>query len=310
MLHILTIVLDGEPYIEWHLPIFDKLRTPWHWYIVEGQSKPNNDTSWCKNMPSRLSVDGTSEYLDSISKDNRVTVIKRECWFSKTEMVNAACSMMKEDGVLLQVDSDEIWTTENIESILEIFNEKKDVSGMHFRCRYYVGPDIIILDDEPGSKPDPWTRAWRFKPGMLFDKHEPPILAGNKGKFISKEETYNLGLVFDHYSYATRKSVEYKEKFYGYVGAVAGWDLLQKNTEWPTKLKRYLPWTNGNVIADKIRWETSTGLPILAGRHGTNDGPTRPDKRLRDEQDEKCRLIALRKGRLQIPQSSRYRKPI
>ena len=87
----------------------------------------------------------------------------------------------------------------------------------------------------------------------MFDKHEPPILAGNKGRFMDAPTTSALGLVFDHFSYTTEQQVAYKEKFYGYSNALAHWKRLQKNGEWPTKLKDFLPWTGEEAYAQRIR---------------------------------------------------------
>ena len=54
-LNIVTIVLDGEPYIERHLPEFEKLDCEWHWFVVEGASDNTKDQSWCKKQQFRLS---------------------------------------------------------------------------------------------------------------------------------------------------------------------------------------------------------------------------------------------------------------
>lgn len=252
-LSIVTIVLDGMPYIERHLAEFENLKCDWHWYIIEGASDNTKDQSWCKKQKFRLSDDGTTEYLDSIKANNRVTVLRSPRWENKTSMLNSALCLIRDPGVLLQVDSDEIWKDWQIDGIVNVFSSMEDVNMMQFYCNYYVGPDVVTTSsDGYGNKPGEWLRAWRFKRGMRFDKHEPPILSGNKGMCLTRDQTKFMGLVFDHYSWATEKQVSYKEMFYGYTNALSYWKKLQNNTEWPVKLKQFLPWVDENATATRI----------------------------------------------------------
>lgn len=75
MLTLFTIVLNGEPFIEWHLPVFRELSIPWQWRVVEGVAAPEHCTAWCRPLPDRwhrdfLSIDGTHEYLRAIDGGN------------------------------------------------------------------------------------------------------------------------------------------------------------------------------------------------------------------------------------------------
>ncbi len=249
---VVTIVLDGMPYIVRNLPIFDGLDVNWQWIIVEGASDNQRDTKWCKKQEFRLSNDGTTEYLSSI-KDPRITIIQKPYWHSKTDMVNEALSHAKYDGILMQIDSDEMWTAENIDKICEVFDSDESVRMMKFFCRYYLGPDIISVGDNSyGNNPGEWLRAWRFRRGMQFNSHEPPVLNLNQGRCLSRDQTKAMGLVFDHYSYALEKQLNFKEKFYGYTGAVEQWKRLQANTQWPCRLKDFLPWVDDHARATRI----------------------------------------------------------
>ena len=53
MLTIFTIVLNGKPFIDKQLPIFQQLTVPWRWHIVEGVSRPQECTSWCAEVQDR-----------------------------------------------------------------------------------------------------------------------------------------------------------------------------------------------------------------------------------------------------------------
>ena len=45
-IHFFTIVLNGEPFIRYHLDSFNKLSFPWHWHIIEGLADLKHDTAW------------------------------------------------------------------------------------------------------------------------------------------------------------------------------------------------------------------------------------------------------------------------
>lgn len=254
-LHIFTICLDGMPYITRHLPEFQKLKCDWHWWVVEGVAGANRDTAWCAKIRPRLSEDGTTEYLMGALKGNpRMTIIQNPYWNCKTTMVNNVVARIRDDCVLLQVDSDEVRTAEQIDGIVRLFEDDPELRVAQFKCRYFVGKDIVITSDGTyGNNPGEWIRAWRFKMGMTFDSHEPPKLAKNLGKMITASETAKLGLVFDHYAWALESQVRFKETYYKYSGAVQHWKRLQSNEKWPVKLKDFLPWVDAYATADRIK---------------------------------------------------------
>lgn len=45
-IHFLTIVLNGEPFIRYHIEVFKQLPFKWHWHIVEGVAALKHDTAW------------------------------------------------------------------------------------------------------------------------------------------------------------------------------------------------------------------------------------------------------------------------
>jgi len=250
---IFTIVLDGEPYIERHLPIFEQLRLDWEWRIAEGAASNTHCTKWCRPQLPRLSRDGTAEYLTKISTHPRVKLFRKQFWDGKIEQCNTCISDINEPCILLQVDVDEIWRGDQLEGIVRLFESRPEAMRAFFWCRYFLGSRIVATStDGYGNREGEWLRAFRFKPGMTFLCHEPPILSGNKGVAVKRDETRALGLVFDHFAYALERQVAYKEQFYGYANAVKHWKRLQRNTKWPVNLKDFLPWVGDGATADII----------------------------------------------------------
>lgn len=253
-LHVLTIVYNGMPFLA---RIYEALKGyvgDVHWVVVEGPSNNGGSTGWCQSQEPGQSTDGTCEFLHSLEHDPRVTVMSAPLWPSKDRMVNAGLSMFGGPGVLLQVDSDEAWSVQQLLDIVTLFTLNEKARRAYFECSYWVGKDIVVI---PATDPNrgKWLRAWRYEPGMKFDSHEPPVLAGNKGEAIPAEVTARCGMVFDHFSYCTAAQVRRKCAFYGagYEDGLDGWHALQRNTKWPTLLKTWMPWCPDGVMAERVK---------------------------------------------------------
>lgn len=252
-LHIYTLALDAAKFLHRQLEVFKQINREWTWHVMEGVADNVKDTSWVAKIPPRLSRDGTTEWLNQAMVENpRIKVYRRQLWPGKTAMVNAAISRIQEPCVLLQVDSDEFWTAEQIEKMCSLY-ESGRYDRMRFYCRYFVGPDIVVTTTNTWSnRPGEWSRSWLFKPGMIAEKHEPPVLKGCGRRELNRDETLKLGLFFNHEAYMYADQIEFKERYYKYRGATDGWRRLQQNKIWPTKLKPFFNWVEDSVIVDKI----------------------------------------------------------
>lgn len=257
MLAIFTLALDAEPWIEKHLHVFQQLTVPWQWVIAHGAAMNGGSTKWCQPQNPRLSTDGTTEYLHGID-DERVTVLEKKSWPSKDAQCNAALEVITKSvsnssglavpSVLMQVDSDEMWSAKQIETIVRTFAERPQLSSMMFDCRYYVGENLITQGENCfGSRENEWLRAWRYEPGRRFISHEPPVLEGDDPeRRMSKRETREIVGRFEHFAYVTEAQVAFKEKFYGYKGAVRQSQALQAYEKFPVELSRFFPFVSGS----------------------------------------------------------------
>lgn len=258
-LHILTIVLDGMPFLPMQLNTFNRLRIPWTWHIVEGPAENVNCTSWCKPQMPRFSTDGSHEFIVSLDRHPRCRPLWKRFWDGgKVEMCNAGLVNIEAPSVLMQIDADELWTSDQIEQIVRLLSPPGQIDAAIFPCRYFLSPNIITKGENCyGNNPGEWARAWRFYPGMQFLRHEPPVLNVRSYTVQSREGCEAMGLRFDHWAYYFEKQVAYKEAFYGYKGAVDQWKRLQAHPgPWPVKLKDFLPWTDDRAQADLLHKPT------------------------------------------------------
>ena len=277
-IHFFTLVLNGEPFIRYHLERFKALGCPWHWHIIEGLAELKHDTAWSLQFGAQVpvdvardgrSVDGTAEYLDQIARENpgNVTVYRApggRMWDGKLEMVNAPLANLPAECLLWEVDSDELWTTGQIERMRKMFLQQPQRTAAVFYCWYFVAPELVINRWRRYQEIE-WRRAWRFKKGMRWLAHEPPVLGvavPGTDKFADvtmqrpfvPAELEQAGLTFQHFAYVVPPQLEFKEKYYGYKGITEQWRQLQAQTRYPVPLKQFFnwPWVHPGAMVEPV----------------------------------------------------------
>lgn len=275
-IHFFTIVLNGEPFIRYHEGVFSCLTVPWHWHVIEGVASLKHDTAWSVasggHVPASIhdrgrSNDGTTAYLDEVARrlPDNVTIYRKpldEFWDGKREMVNAPLPGIQEPCLLWQVDNDELWTVEQIQTVHDMFTQDPSRTAAYYWCWYYVGPAKIISTrynyaQNPNQE---WLRTWRYRPGATWATHEPPRLVVSDGETakpadiarvnpFTQDEMEQLGVVFHHFAYATEDQLSFKELYYGYKDARAQWRALQDH-QGPGALKEFFGWVSDNTMFD------------------------------------------------------------
>jgi glycosyltransferase involved in cell wall biosynthesis len=293
-IHFFTIVLNGEPFIEYHIEVFKQLPYKWHWHIIEGVAELKHDTAWSLGNGGRItdeihskgrSNDGTTEYLDELAQlyPENVTVYRKPegiFWEGKREMVNAPLENINQECLLWQVDVDELWTVEQICTARQMFIYQPEKTAAFYWCWYFVGENLVISTrncyaQNPAQE---WLRTWRFKPGCVWTAHEPPVLTeplpnaqwrdvAAVNPFVH-EETETRGLVFQHFAYAMAKQLQFKEQYYGYANAVSEWKVLQSQTRFPVPLSLYFSWVQDGTMVDNAN---SCGITPMAKREKDTD---------------------------------------
>ncbi|MEH2253605.1 class I SAM-dependent methyltransferase [Nostoc sp.] len=275
-IHFFTIVLNGQPFIHYHIEIFKQLPFKWHWHIIEGVADLKHDSAWSVPLGGRISDeihhnghshDGTTEYLNELAElyPDKVTIYRKPegiFWDGKREMVNAPLADIQEECLLWQVDVDELWTLEQVCTGRQIFINNPDKTAAFYWCWYFVGEKLIITTRNcyAQNPQQEWLRTWKFKPGAFWAAHEPPILVeplvdgqykniASVNPFVH-QETENFGLVFQHFAYVTAEQLRFKEQYYGYNDAVSQWKALQETNKFPVLLREYLPWVRDETQVD------------------------------------------------------------
>ncbi|MBW4550907.1 MAG: glycosyltransferase family 4 protein [Aphanocapsa sp. GSE-SYN-MK-11-07L] len=288
-IHFFTIVLNGQPFIQYHLPVFQQLKCDWHWHIIEGVAALKHDTAWSLASGGRiddalhengLSNDGTTAYLDQIAQQypEQITLYRPapgSFWDGKREMVNAPLSNLQAEGLLWQIDADELWTIAQLERTRQMFLTDPAKTAAFFWCNFFTGENLVVSSRHCYSQ-DPrfeWLRVWRYHPGMVWAKHEPPTLVQADGQDVAKinpflhAETEAEGLVFQHFAYVTPEQLQFKQRYYGYQNAVRQWQQLQAQPDFPVFLRDYFAWVKDETVVDRVE---DCGVVPIADRHPDN----------------------------------------
>ncbi|MEA5518137.1 FkbM family methyltransferase [Limnoraphis robusta] len=316
-IHFFTIVLNGEPFIRYHIDVFKQLSCKWHWHIIEGVADLKHDTAWSLQNgglvtdeihQNGLSKDGTSEYIDEIAKlyPENITVYRKPegvFWDGKREMVNAPLPNIQEECLLWQVDVDELWTVEQINTARQLFITHPEKTAAFYWCWYFVGEDLVISTRNcyAQNPQQDWLRTWRFKPGAFWAAHEPPILVeplaeGQQQNVAAVNpflhaETEKQGLIFQHFAYVTPEQLKFKEQYYGYTNAVNLWNTLQSETNFPVYLRQYFPWVQDQTMVDKAK---SRGItPIAQKDKAANWKFIQPDSAIDFKAERKLPTIVV-----------------
>lgn len=313
-IHFFTIVLNGEPFIRYHEQMLLDLDCPWHWHIVEGVASLVKDTAWSVaaggHIPPEVhnrgkSNDGTTEYLDDLKAryPNRVTIYRKPedvFWDGKQEMVSAPIPNIQEPCLLWQIDADELWTADQVHTVRQKFIDHPERTAAYFWCNYYVGPEkgVSTRYNYAQNPKQEWLRVWRFEPGMKWDKHEPPVLAGYRpdgtvydiGQLapFKHREMELCGAVFDHFAYTTREQARFKEAYYGYTNAVEQWQALQHVASGSGHLRDYFAWVSDETMFDdvtRLEWAPLAYVDPASGewrfRSGAQVAALKAERRVR-----------------------------
>lgn len=228
---VFSIILNGIHHLKHNNRYQNILDNCDYWVVVEGASLSQGSTSWCNTMKEEYhenghSVDGTVEFLEELSKENKklIYVPSSGFWNSKDEQVNAAIQQIKnitDNCFLWQMDIDEEWTEESLNQAETELKESGAKAG-GFLANCFLGKDILAKGEWGELKPSGYFRLWDWK-GESFIRHEPPIINYNNGEY----ETKLLTPRFNHYNYYFEKDVKFKNDWYsGHEGILERWKML------------------------------------------------------------------------------------
>ena len=185
------------------------------------------------------STDGTNDVLDSIpDPENKITIVHGQ-FQEKDEQCNAYMSSLKTDNdYIWNLDSDEIFKPEDIETVIDLLEREKFTSAGFKSCSFYGGFDRILGGFEESAE---FIRIRKIYPGSYWATHRPPTVGHRiSNPWPEKHLNFNdladnHGVKMYHYSYVFPDQVYNKIKYY--KKAVSKENCIDNYFE-----SIYLPW--------------------------------------------------------------------
>lgn len=189
------------------------------------------------------STDDTVDIIRSFPDPHQKIVVVHGQFKEKDEQCNAYMQFMKPDtDYIWNLDSDEIFKSEDIENLYRLLEQEKYTSVGIQSCSFYGGFDRYISGFE--EKRDQFLRIFKVYPGSKWLTHRPPTVTHVPGtpvypaKHLPSDVLFSRhGIRMYHYSYVFPRQVKTKADYYA---SLASGKFIPDyfNTV-------YLPWVTG-----------------------------------------------------------------
>ena len=220
------IVLNGEPFTRYCLrslyPFAHQI------VVVEGG---HEDTRAVATSDGH-SIDGTVEALRCFKAEedplDKVEIVTRNGFWPKTDEFgrhrtaqSRAYAERATGDYLWQVDIDEFYRPEDLQAVIAMLAEHREVSAVSFRTRSFFGALRYVAeswDHLDGSRD--FNRLFRWGPGYEYVMHEPPTVVDDRGRnlrtlhWVRAEEMARRGVYLYHYEALIPWQVEQKVRIY------------------------------------------------------------------------------------------------
>ncbi len=253
------IVLNGKPFIKYNLrsiyPYAHQI------IVVEGACPAASNVASFDGH----STDGTLEELKRFKAnedfENKLLIITAEAagkpdgfWSEKTEMSRAYAERAT-GNYLWQIDCDEFYTEQSMQSILKLLTDQPKITQITFKTiNFWGGLDykvdglLLKLGDQN------FRRLFKWSPGSSYLNHRPPTVIDSNGLDmaeqypISAEEMQSKGIFLYHYEYLFINQVKNKTEYYSKAPHCKG---LRPDVSWFEEcyLKLKYPYRVHNIIS-------------------------------------------------------------
>ena len=165
------------------------------------------------------STDTTNKILSEFpDPDNKIKIVHGQ-FNEKDDQCKAYMEYINDDiDYIWNLDSDEVYKTEDIEKIIDFLIEHQPTSVGLRSCSFYGGFDEYLTGFE--LKKDNFLRIFKFTKGSTWLTHRPPTILYPSNlniikKHVDSDTLFNLlGVQMYHYSYVFPRQVHTKVNYY------------------------------------------------------------------------------------------------
>lgn len=175
--------------------------------------------SYWQRQGRTTSTDRTNDILDNFPDPYKKISIVHGQYDEKDDQCRAYMQFIKPDiDYLWNLDSDEIYKTEDLQKMVEFLKKEKPTSIGVQSCSFYGGFNHFLTGFE--LKRDNFLRIFKYVNGSTWLTHRPPTVRYPSGinipkKHISSDELFETtGVQMYHYSYVFPDQVFKKINYY------------------------------------------------------------------------------------------------
>ena len=214
-----TIVFNGEPFTRYCLralyPFAHEI------IVVEGACIPAAGVA----TPDGHSNDGTLETLYQFQAEedpeNKIQIITKDGLWSEKDEQSQAYAQRATGDYLWQVDIDEFYDPDNVQTVLEMLRDDPEITAVSFKqITFWGGFDYLVDGWYLRRGAEIYHRLFKWGPGYRYVSHRPPTVQNSQGqdlrklRWIDGYELERRGITLYHYSLLFPKQVEDKARYY------------------------------------------------------------------------------------------------
>lgn len=234
------IVLNGEPFTRYCLRALYPFA--YEIIVVEGACR----TATAVSTPDGHSSDGTLEILYRFKSEedpeNKVQIITKEGFWSEKDEMSQAYAERATGEYLWQVDIDEFYQPEDMQSIVELLSQDDQITAVSFKqIAFWGGFDCITDGWYLRRGAEIFHRLFKWEPGYRYVSHRPPTVHDHTGcdlrrkKWIDGYKLARQGILLYHYALVFPQQVLDKCSYYS-------------QAEWATHARLAQRWAHRNYL--------------------------------------------------------------
>jgi len=193
------------------------------------------------------STDSTNDILESFpDPDNKIKIVHGQ-FEGKDDQCRAYMKFLDKDiDYIWNLDSDEVYKSEDIEKIIELLEREKYTSVGVQSCSFYGGFTSYIGGFEENV--DNFLRIFKVYPGCTWETHRPPTIIAPSDVVTLPKKHLDSDTLWDkhgvrmyHYSYVFPTQVKNKLEYYK--------EKVNRYNCHPNYFNEiYLPWITGDSV--------------------------------------------------------------
>lgn len=227
------IVLNGQPFLPYNLralyPFASQI------IVVEGAVEAAAAIADAQGH----SIDGTLQELWRFKREEdplgKLEIVTNDgCWREKAEQSQAYAERATGD-YLWQIDVDEFYQPQDMETVLRFLQAQPDVTMLTFPHLLFWGSTAYRVNGWYLMREQAYIRrVFKWGPGYRYAAHRPPLVLDDQGRDVSTlhpaggADFRRWGIYLYHYSLLFPDQVDRKSRYY----EAAAWSPLNNATRW------------------------------------------------------------------------------